>query len=316
MYKKVLFLIIVSVINLFAIENITPTKSFKTTGTVQSIVYEKDRLYAGTDNGTVEIFDTVTNKKIKTIKIPNIKDFMGDEIASKIYSIDKLDDKIVIVSQGMKGYREIFIYQNEKLEKIIGIEKKMYLQKVAFVSSDLIIFGLLSNQIGVYDIKNKKQLYLIQVSASSFSHFMINEDKKFIAHTDESGRVRLIDVANGQVKQEIKSLNLDRIYQLDYKKGVVLTAGQDRKAAVYTQNKTYSLDFGFLLYACALSPEAKKGAVAYNEKNEVLVFDIKSEKYLYNLSAQEATLTQILFTDENSLFVSSDSQTINYYKLK
>lgn len=315
MLKNIVLFTFLFVSNIFAIENLTPVDSFKTTGTVQSMVYKNEKLYAGTDNGTVEIFDLKTKEKIETIKVPDIKDFMGDVISSKIYSIDIIDEKILIVSQGMKGYRNIFIYENKKLQNLISIKEKLYIQKASFVSSNLIIFGLLSNQIGVFDIKNKKQKYLIQVSASSFSHFMISEDKKSIAHTDESGRIRILDVTNAQVIEELKSLNLDRVYQLDYKKGIILTAGQDRKAVVHQNGSSYSLDFDFLLYSCALSPKAKLGAVAYNEKNEILVFDIKTQKYLYNLSAQEATLTQILFLNEKELFVSSDSQIINYYKL-
>ena len=316
MLKIVLLSIFVFVSNILAIENLTPSYSLKTTGTVQSMVIENEKLYAGTDNGTVEIFDLKTKEKIQAIKIPNIKDFMGDVISSKIYSIDVLDEKIVIVSQGIKGYRDIFIYENKKLDKVIDINKKMFIQQASFISSDLIIFGLLSNQIGLYDIKKKEQVYLVQVSASSFSHFMISEDKKQIVHTDESGRIRFIDVAHGKVIKEIKSLNLDKVYQLDYKNDVVITAGQDRKSVIYTKNNSYSLDFDFLLYACALSTEAKLGAIAYNEQNEVLIFDVKTKKYLYNLSAQKATLTQILFLSENEIFVSSDSQIINYYKLQ
>jgi len=313
MAKKLLILLFT--ISLFALQDVTPTKIFKATGTVQSMAFQNGKLYAGTDNGTVEVFNIKNQNKIRTIKIPNIKDFMGDVISAKIYSIDIINDKILIVSQGMKGYRNIFIYEDEKLEKIIDIDKKMYIQKAAFISSDLVFFGLLSNQIGLYDIKNKKQIYLIQVSPSSFSHFMVSADKKKIAHTDESGRVRVIDVKNGQLIREPKALNLDKVYQLDFKKGLILTAGQDRKAVIYDGYSSYSLDFDFLLYACALSPKAKLGAVAYNEKNEVLIFDTKTQKYLYNLSAQEATLTQILFINEKELFLSSDSQIINYYTL-
>lgn len=315
MVKNLLIVLLLS-INIFAVQNLSPAKVFKATGTVQSIVFKDGKLYGGTDSGTVEIFDMDTQKRIETIKIPDIKDFMGDTIAAKIYSIDLIEDKVLIVSQGMQGYRNIFLYEKGKLEKLIGIEKQLYIQKASFVSSNLIVFGLLSNQVGVYDIDKRKQNYLIQVSASSFSHFMISEDKKLFATTDESGIVRVLKVENGQIVKQPKALNLDKVYQLDFKKGVILTAGQDRKAVVYGKNNVYSLDFDFLLYACALSPNAKLGAIAYNEQNEVLVFDIDTHKYLYNLSAQKATLTQILFINEDELFVSSDSQTINYYRLK
>ena len=313
MLKTIIVLLVFT--SLFAIESLEPSKIFKATGTVQSILVEKNKLYAGTDNGTIEIFSIETNEKIKTIKIPDIKDFMGDVLASKIYSIDLFKDKILIVSQGMKGYRNIFVYENEKLNKIIGIDKKYFIQKASFVDDEKIVFALLSNQIGVYNYKTKKLSYLIQVSPSSFSHFIISEDKKKIATTDESGIVRIMDIATAQVLKQPKAINLDRVYQLDYKKGVILTAGQDRKSVVYKGNSSSFLDFDFLLYSCGLSPKANLAAVAYNEKNEVLVFDVDSKKKLYNLKGQKATLTQILFKNETEVFVSSDDPNINYFNL-
>jgi WD40 repeat protein len=310
-----IFLLILITINLFAIENLKPKKVFKTTGNTQSMYYENNKLYAGTSNGTVEIFDTEKDEKIEMIKLENIKDFMGDLIPAKIYSIDKLDDKILIVSQGQKGYRNIFLYENNKLEKIIGIEKNYIIQKANFVSDDSIIFALLSNQIGLYNFKTKKLIYLTQMSYSSFSHYMMDEDKKTIATTDESGVVRLLDIQSGQIKKEFKALNLDRVYQVDLKKGLVLTAGQDRRAAVYDDFSSYYLQFDFLLYSCALSPNANIGAIAYNEQNDILIFDIATKSYLYNLIGQNATLTQILFINQNELFTSSDSEEINYFIL-
>ncbi|WP_421716614.1 WD40 repeat domain-containing protein [Arcobacter arenosus] len=303
-------------INLFAMEDLEPSKIFKASGTVQSIVYKNNNLYAGTSEGKIEVFDTFTAEKIKEINIPEIKDFMGDIIPAKIYSIDLIDNKLLIVSQGMKGYRNIFIYENENLKKVIDIDKKYFIQKANFISKDKIVFALLSNQIGIYDLKKEKLDYLIQVSASSFSDFSLSEDKKVLVTTDESGIVRKIKVENAQIFGENKNKNLDKVYQIDYKNGVILTAGQDRQAVIYKDFADYSMRFDFLLYSCGLSPKAKLGGIAYNEKNEVLIFDVNTKEKLYNLKGQKATLTQILFKNKDEVFVSSDDSSINYFKLK
>lgn len=313
---KIFIVIGVLFINLFAMEDLEPSKIFKASGTVQSIVYKNNNLYAGTSEGKVEVFDTFTAEKIKEINIPEIKDFMGDIIPAKIYSIDLIDNKLLIVSQGMKGYRNIFIYENENLKKVIDIDKKYFIQKANFISKDKIVFALLSNQIGIYDLKKEKLDYLIQVSASSFSDFSLSEDKKVLVTTDESGIVRKIKVENAQIFGENKNKNLDKVYQIDYKNGVILTAGQDRQAVVYKDFTDYSMRFDFLLYSCGLSPKAKLGGIAYNEKNEVLIFDVNTKEKLYNLKGQKATLTQILFKNKDEVFVSSDDSSINYFKLK
>lgn len=316
MIKRVILLTVILLTNIYALDSLEPNKIFKSSGTVQDILFDDNRLYAGTSNGTVEIFDVLTKEKIKEIKLPSIKDFMGDIIPAKIYSIDLFEGKILIVSQGMKGYRNIFLYDENGLKKEISIEKKFFVQKANFLSKDKIIFALLSNQIGVYDLKSKKVEYLVQISASSFSHFVLSEDRKKVITTDESGIVRTLDVQNAQEIEKSKKKNLDKVYQLDYKNEIILTAGQDRKSFIYKGFSSYSMDFDFLLYSCGLSPKAKKAAVAFNEQNEVLVFDVNTKNRLFILKGQKATLTQILFINEDELFVSSDDSNINYFKLK
>ncbi|WP_417327798.1 WD40 repeat domain-containing protein [Halarcobacter sp.] len=304
------------VVSSFALEEVTPTYSLKATGAVQGIVYKDELLYTGTANGTVEVFDTKEKKIIKTIELPKIKDFMGDTIPAKVYSIDLIEDKILIVTQGMKGYRNLWIYENEELKKLIGIEKKFFIQKASFVSDTRVVFALLSNQLGIFDIEKNEVTVLTQVSQSSFSHFALNENRSKLITTDESGVIRVLKTSDLVVEKRLKALNLDRVYQLDFKKGKVLTAGQDRKAVFYDSFSSYALNFDFLLYSCALSKNAKYGAIAYNEENEILVFNTSSKKYLYKLIGQDATLTQILFISDKEIFASSDSQTINFWRLK
>ncbi|MGB0989312.1 MAG: WD40 repeat domain-containing protein [Halarcobacter sp.] len=314
--SKLFLSFFILVVSSFALEEVTPTYSLKATGAVQGIVYKDELLYAGTANGTVEIFDTKEKKIIKTIELPKIKDFMGDTIPAKVYSIDLIEDKILIVTQGMKGYRNLWIYENEELKKLIGIEKKFFIQKASFVSDTRIVFALLSNQLGIFDIEKNDVTVLTQVSQSSFSHFALNENRSKLITTDESGVIRVLKTSDLVVEKRLKALNLDRVYQLDFKKGKVLTAGQDRKAVFYDSFSSYALNFDFLLYSCALSKNAKYGAIAYNEENEILVFNTSSKKYLYKLIGQDATLTQILFISDKEIFASSDSQTINFWRLK
>ncbi len=300
----------------FSLDTLTPTFSLKANGDVQDLFYKDSLLYAANSNGSVEIFDIKTKSIIQTVTLPTIKDFAGDVIPAKIYSIDLFENKLLIVSQGAKGYRNLWIYENNKLTKIFDIDKKYFLQKASFLDKNRILFAQLSNQISVYNLETKQDEYSFQVSHSSFSHYKLSEDRKTFATTDESGIVRIIDSNKGTVVKELKAINLDRVYQLDYKNGVILTAGQDRKAVVYPKNdfSSYSLAFDFLLYSCALNPNSSLGAISHNELNEILVFDINTKKYLYNLTGQKATLTQILFISNNELFASSDSEIINFWK--
>jgi hypothetical protein len=318
MKKIILFLALM--FDIFAISDIKPSYAIEASGFVTDFVYEQNdnspKLYAATDQGKVEIFDIESKKLINSIKVPDIKDFMGDIIPAKIYSVDKLDKQILMVSQGLKGYRNVSLYDGEKTSKIIGIDKKLFIKKARFVDKDKIILGMLSNEIILYDLKQKRDIYRIQVSQSHFSDFSISEDKSYIIVSDESGILSKIDVKSGKIIKTYEGQNLDNVYQVVTKKETIITAGQDRKAGVYTDNSGYHISCDFLVYSVGLSPKATRGGIAHNEQNDVLIFDINSQSKLFNLVGQKATLSKIYFVDDDYVITSSESKSINFYKLK
>lgn len=316
MFKILITFFVVASLSLFAQQQKEPSKSFMASGDVQDMVISENTLYVATDASKVDIFDLDTKILSKSIQIPTIKDFMGKEINSKIYSVDVLGKDIIFVSEGEGGYRVLWKYSNEKLEKLIDTNKKHFIREARFVDKSKILMGLLTNEHILYDTVQKKVIYNTQFSTSSFSDFTLSEDKTKYVSTDESGIVRVVDTKTSNVIEELPPKNVDRVYQLDYKKGVVLTAGQDRRAVVYKPFGTYHFEFEFLLYASALNTNATLGAVAYNIQNDVLVFDVESKQKLYSLTNARATITKILFINDNELLVSSDSKQINYYKLK
>ena len=77
----------------------------------------------------------------------------------------------------------------------------------------------------------------------------------------------------------------------------------------------YFKEASFLVYSVGLSPSGKLGAFASDEDNNVTVFNINSKENLYKLTKNKSTLTNILFINENEIFVTSDDKKINYYKL-
>ena len=96
------------------ISAIKPAKKFIADGNVTNLFYENNKLFASTDNASICIFDIKTQKIIKKIKFPNIKDFEGNEIHPKIYDFDKVKSKELIIAavQGQRGYSNIFLYKN------------------------------------------------------------------------------------------------------------------------------------------------------------------------------------------------------------
>jgi WD40 repeat protein len=294
-----------------------PTFIYEGSGGVTDLVYKDFKLYAGTVEGIVDIYDTKEKKLIESIKVPNIKDFVGDEISSKIYSIDIIGNKMMIASQGKMGYRRVHIYENNKLNKVISVENQYTIAKAKFVDEDNLLIALLSNEIILYNIKDKKAIYRVQVSASKFSSFALNEKKDELILADESGELSLINIKDGKIIKIFKGQNVDNIFQVDYKNNIFITAGQDRRTAIYYKNtkNPYYKNASFLIYSAALSPSGKIGAYASDESNNVTLFNTETKADLYKLGFHKATLSNILFIDEKELFTASDDNHINYWRL-
>ena len=307
--------------NLFVLtinaKDLNPSKSLIASGGVSDLVLVENKLFVATTASAIDIFDISTDEKIDSIKLPKIKDFIGDTIDSKIYSVDVLNDSVLILSQGEQGGRNLGIYKNGQMQNIIDDSQRMFIGRAKFLDENHIIYALLSNQIYLYDIQNKKILKEIQISQSKFSNFKLTKDKSKFIVSDESGVITMLDSKSFEVLKTFKNQNLDNVFQADIKGNLILTAGQDRRAAVYNidTNSAYYKEFSFLIYSVALSPSTNLAAVASDEENNVTIFNTKTKENLYKLFLNKATLSNILFLNENELFVASDDKQINYYKI-
>uniref|UniRef100_UPI004047CC33 WD40 repeat domain-containing protein n=1 Tax=Aliarcobacter sp. TaxID=2321116 RepID=UPI004047CC33 len=313
---RFLIIFFLLVLNIFA-KDLSPQFSLIASGAVTDLVLKEDKLFVATSASKIDIFNINTKEKIDSIKIPKIKDFMQDVIDSKIYSVDVLKNNILILSQGQKGGRNIDIYKDGKIENIIEDKDRLFIARAKFIDENHIIYSLLSNQIYLYDIKNKKILSEIQVSQSKFSHFKLNEDKSKILIADESGILTLLNTKDLNVIKKFDTLNLDNVFQVDIKKDLIITAGQDRRCGIYSldEKTNYYKEASFLIYSVALSPSASLSAFASDEENNVTIFNTNTKENLHKLTQNRSTLTNILFINENEIFVSSDDENINYYKL-
>ena len=315
---KIILLIALMISSLFSAAIIMPTSNFKADGAVTDIVYKDKKLYAATTAGAVNIFNVTTNKKIQTITVAKIKDFMGDVINAKIYSVDVLGTKILLLSQGLKGYRELSIYENEKLTKVISISEKLSIAKAKFINDETVILALLSNDLISYNIKTKKENWNVQVSQSKFSNFALNEDKSEVVVADESGELQIYSTKDAKLLKTLCGQNLDNVFAVDYKNNTIATAGQDRRSVIYDlgTNAAYYKTSHFLIYGVGLSPSATLAAFSSDEKNNVTVFKTNTQSEVGVYGGNKMTLTKILFINENDFFISTDDKVINFYKIK
>lgn len=306
---KTLFFCLILFLNLNA-KDLEPNFSLIASGAVTDLVLKEEKLYVATTASSLDIFDINTKEKIDSIKTSKIKDFTGDIIDSKIYSVDVLEDNILLVSQGEKGGRNLSIFNNGKIFNLIEDKERLFIARAKFLDENHLIFALLSNQIYLYDIKNKKILKELQISQSKFSNFKLTSDKTKVVVSDESGILTMLNSKTFEIIKTFKNQNLDNVFQVDIKNDIILTAGQDRRSAVYSLDGriSYYKEFSFLIYSAGLSPSGTLAAVASDEENNVTVFNVNSKENICNLTQNRSTLTNILFINENEIIVSSDDK--------
>jgi WD40 repeat protein len=315
---KLFFLFTLFISTFLLAEIQKPLSSYIANGGVIDLVYQNNKLYAATNASCVDIFDIKSKKLLESIKISKIKDFMGDEINSKIYSVDVLDDAVLILSQGNKGFRRLHLFSNGKLQLLIPTSEHLYISEAKFIDSHTVLLALLGSDLISYDITEKKENWHVQVSQSKFSHFVLSKDKREVVLADESGDLHLLDTRDAKVLKVLSGENLDNVFKVDYKGDIVASAGQDRRVVIYNLKTGYAYYklASFLIYSVGLSPSGKLVGYASDENNNVTVFNTSSKKDLGTYGDNKMTLSAIVFLNESEFLVSCDSKIINRYKIK
>ena len=304
-------------VSIFAGELLSPKFHFTASGSVNDIVVKGNKLYAATDASCLDIFNLKTHKKIQTIKLEKIVDFMGDIIDATIFSVDVIDNQIMMLSQGLDGYSRIYLYQDAKLSLLIKNRDKLAVSKAKFLNNDTLLLGLLSDEIISYNIKTNKQNYRIDSSSSKFSDFVLNEDKSQVVVADESGNLQLLRTKDGKHLHSFNGQNLDEVFGVDYKKGIIITAGKDRRVVVYdtNSNDSYYKSSSFFIYSVGLSPSGIIAGYSSDVHNNITIFNTKTKSIIAEYGGNRSPLSKILFVSEKEFIVSSASKKINLYQL-
>jgi len=315
---RYIFLVLMLSVTLFGAKIQKAALEYKASGSVTDLLVSKGLLYASTDASCVDVFDMKSQKVVKKIKIDQIEDFTGDVIDAKIFGIDLLDGKFLILSQGLKGYNRVYLYEHNSLSLLISDSDELAVSKAKFLDKNRILLALISDEIILYDIKNKKAIYKATSSASTFSDFDLSDDKTKVVIADESGDLQLLSTKDGSNLKSFTGQNLDNVFQVDYKKGIIVTAGKDRKIVVYDTilNTSYYKLSNFFIYSVGLSPSANIVAYSSNVNNDVTLFNRKTKSTLGIFGGNRSTLSKILFLNEQEFIVSGASKKINLYKLK
>jgi len=317
MIKGFLYVCMSSLV-LYASPFVTPTQEIQANGIVKDMVLKEGSLLFATDNGVVQVYDYEAKIFTKTIALEKVKDFTGELTPPRIFSVDMYEERYLLLSDsGKGGYSNLWIHENNTTTQLLSHTDKIAAIKARFVTKEKILLGLLSNEAVLFDVKTKKELFRVQLSESKFSDFALNDNKSQAVFACESGVLNVIDTKTGKILKELKGVNVDNVYKVDFKKDIISGAGQDRRGALYdvTMGTGTYIEGSFLIYATGLSPTTKKVAFAMDEKNNISIYNRSSKSKIAELQGQKSTLNTILFKDENILFSSSDDSTVMMWQL-
>ena len=294
---------------------ITPAFVMQTSGIVNDFVIDGDTLYAGTDEGSVDVFSLRTRKLVDQIFIKTQMTSQGKEIESKVLSVDRHAGKTLIVTTRTDGYRSIWLHDGERLREIVKEKDKQVIRKARFIDGEHFMLASAGYEMSKYTINDNYTIYKKQIAQSAFSDMELSEDARTMVTASESGQVTISDTKTGKVLKT-HALNLDNIYKIAYKNGTIITAGQDRRVAVYPkEGKPYVIKSAFLVYAVGLSPSGKIGVYACNEESDLQLFDVTSGKKTDKLVGHKAVPSTIRFFSEEGFFSAGYENKIFYWHL-
>ena len=317
MIRVILSTIILSTF-LFA-SSIKPSKSIKLEGTAQDMVYKDNSLIISTNEGKIFNYNIKDENLSHITTLPKIKDFMGDEINAKIFSVDYMDGRYLFLSDsGKGGFSNLWIKEDGKPKLILNADDKLTIIKARIIDKDHALLGLLSNEALLLEIPTKKVIYKVQLEPSKFSDFALNEDRSKAVFSCESGVLSVIDTKNGHLIKNLKGVNKDNVYKVAFRKDIISGAGKDKRGSIYHLDSGNGDFFQgkFMIFATALSPDLKKVAFVMDENNDISVYDLQNKNRLATLHGQKGSMSVLIFKDEDTLFSAGDDDEVNIWNLK
>lgn len=296
-------------------KDIYPTFILSSKGHVLDFVYDNAKLYVANDIGTIEVFDLRKQERVHEIVLPKEKTSRDELITPKIISIDKYKNHLLFVTTTAKAYREVWLYDGAKLKKLISTDKKMTIKQANFIDEKNILLATLGHEVTLYNQTDNYKSYTKHIENSTFSHLQLSSDKKHVLSGSESGRVSLTDVQTGKILKIYESLNVDNINKISYANNTLITAGQDRRVAVYMPQKEYYIQNDFIVYSTAINPTATLGVYSSNEQNHLQLFNIQTGEKLHTLIGHYAIPNNIKFINEKEFFSTGYENNIFYWNL-
>ncbi|MBV5322166.1 MAG: hypothetical protein JZU62_10775 [Sulfuricurvum sp.] len=294
---------------------ILPSSVIKTDASISDMVMSDGKIYAATDGGVVNVFDSKTFKKLTLLRVPEIKGRDGKLFSPKIYSVDHYKGSTVMVTESGGDFRNVYLIRDGKSIKIIDNGRGLLIKKARFLDLDHLLFGLSGDTIVLMDISKNTLVYQVQAGGGVFRDMALSPLKSLVAVADESGEITMIEAKSGRHIKTLHAINVDNINRIDYKQNTILSAGQDRRVGIYRPTDSYFIETDFFVYAVGLSPSGVKGVYTDGMDNELQVFNTGTKAKIVRLQSGDVILDTLIFLDEHRLIGAGEENKIYYWRL-
>lgn len=294
-----------------------PDKVIKAGANVISSNLIDEILYLGTDGSELDIYDIKADKFLEPIKFRTVKTHFSDEEPAKIFSIDRLGDMLLVLTE--MDYNERYLYVFKKENDSWNEVSNMHLanksaKKAFFIDEKTAVVSDFGNEIYYIDLESKKAVFNHKFSIALYVDFEINKTRDKIAIGAESGVIYIYNLKTRQTEQTLNFFK-DNMYDIDYKNDVVAVGSIDKQAGVFNGSMSY-FKSDFIVYATGLSDDAKTLAYMNGEESDILVYDIASKTKLATIKTGQQILNEIYLSDNGRLISVAYEKEVKFWSVK
>jgi len=314
---------VIAVLSLLSIflcaADLKPVEKRDLQAAILDIVHEDGKLYVATDASKVVILDEKSLEPLQTIKVRQIKDFMGELNDADIYSVDVLDGVVLYLAQAEDGYAELFLFHDGNGTKVLDKSKGVYAKAAKFIDRDHAALALMSDEVILYDLKNQKVVKTVKAGEYFYSAMAIDGERKHIVVGDEGGEVSVIETKPFRVAHIFKDINKDKILAISVA-GDLIAAGSraDKTFALYhisTGKAKKVKNPDFFVYVTGISPDQKYAVYGDNEKYILKVVDTEMVEVRHRLVGHSHIVNVVNFLDKDTIITGGETGEIMKWEL-
>ncbi len=265
-----------------------------------SVKLDNDSLLIGLDNGELYNYSMKSKELNKMIDLPKFSNYFDNNIAPKIFSIDKFDEVVAILYESDNGGKSLGILENKELKSF-----KMPtdgVKKIFLLDSNHVIFVTLSSEVEYYNFREGKVVFENKLTTSSTGDAAFDRKNGVIAIGIEGGVIFYFDT---KLKRVVKQINAqkDTIYSVGIDGKLLISGSADKKSYFNNGSKEFYYEAKFLVYCVGVG--ANKGA--FSTENSIKVINQDGE-IIKDINYDGASLNYLIFDDEYLIGSSYDNK--------